>query len=652
MMRYLMILLAVFTMNSAQADEIYSDYDWEEKGKLLDIPADAQDETQVILKQAHISEFTYEGDALQEFYIFHEIVYVNSAEAIEDQNKRYLPIGADVKGLKQKARVITPDGENIEMKEDDVKEAKNEDESTYTYFALRGLVEGAQIEYFYVIQKARPNVSGKLIKLQGELPRYNVSVDIYSPENLIFASKSFNGLEALEEIESEHHSRLGRTWEKIAPLRQEESAFYRPNVKQLVYKLDKNYASNTYNIISYNDIAGSIFNSVDVLASKKEKKLIKKLVKSMDIPSGASLTEQVNVIESYLKKNYPVLENGSPELEDIETILSNKMANYRGIAKLYCVIFNYLDIDHQLVLTNDRNEIRFDEEFETYIFLQNYLIYIDKLDDYLAPTATFTKMGIIPQMWFNNYGLFLKPRQAGKLRTVTASVKWIEAPNYESSRDDMFVDVSTTDKWKSLDVSYSKSATGYYAAGVQPYYDFVPADAIKDINESQIKFLTEDLDIESMEAKNTAFEDYGVKPFEFSAEFSTKSFMERAGDKILLKVGDLIGPQVEMYQEEDRVLPVEHGFNRHYHREITVAIPDNYEVSNLEALQINEVYEKDGERLMQFVSDYTYEDGKVKVIIDEWYDRIVLPVELFDDYRRVINAAADFNKVVLYIAKK
>jgi len=653
MMRIIILLLvSVCFMGSVNADSIYKNYDWEKEAKLMEIPLESKDEPQIILKQAHISEFAYDEERLTEYYIFHEVVHVNSDDAIEDQNKKYLPVGSDVVVLEQKARVVTPDGKNIEMMEDDINEALNEDGSTYTYFALRGLVVGSQVEYFYIIQKARPGVSGKVINLQGELPRYNISVDIYSPENLIFASKSFNGLEDLVQRDHDDYSHLSGSWESIPSLRNENNAFYVPNVKKLIYKLDKNYASNTYNIISYNEIATDIFKAVDVIPEKKEKKLIKKLLKEIDIDKRASLDVKLNTIESYMKRTYPVLENYSPELEEISDILANKMANHRGIVKIYCALLNTLEIDHQVVLTSDRDKMKFDKEFEAYSFLQNYLIYIDDLDKFVAPTATFTKAGIVPSLWVNNYGLFLKPRKTGSLRTVSTEVKWIEAPPYSASRDDMYVDVRTSDKWKSLDIDYAKSSTGYYAASVQPYYDFVPVDAIKDINESQIKFLTEDIDIESMEAVNTSFEDFGMKPYEFNSKFSTKAFMERAGDKILFKIGDLIGAQVEMYQEEDRVLPVENGFNRHYHREITVQIPDGFSVSNLETLEINEVYEEKGETQMQFISNYTFENGIVKVVVDEWYNKIIWPAELFNEYRRVINAAADFNKVVLYIEKE
>ena len=39
------------------------------------------------------------------------------------------------------------------------------------------------------------------------------------------------------------------------------------------------------------------------------------------------------------------------------------------------------------------------------------------------------------------------------------------------------------------------------------------------------------------------------------------------------------------------------------------------------------------------------------VTVDEYYHKVHYTVEEFDDYRAVINSAADFNKIVLFLEK-
>jgi hypothetical protein len=46
-------------------------------------------------------------------------------------------------------------------------------------------------------------------------------------------------------------------------------------------------------------------------------------------------------------------------------------------------------------------------------------------------------------------------------------------------------------------------------------------------------------------------------------------------------------------------------------------------------------------------------DKNVMVVtIREYYKEIVAPVARYEDFRKVINAAADFNKVILVLEKK
>ena len=86
-------------------------------------------------------------------------------------------------------------------------------------------------------------------------------------------------------------------------------------------------------------------------------------------------------------------------------------------------------------------------------------------------------------------------------------------------------------------------------------------------------------------------------------------------------------------------------------RIIEFTIPDGYTAKNLDDLTINEVY-KDGEsETMGFVSTYAIEGNKLKVTIKESYNRVFYPRQQYDHFKKVINAAADFNKVVLILSR-
>jgi len=658
MKKQILLLLSVVLVNVCIAQKITKDYAWEKEAKLLKVPALHEKSGEIILKDNTIVEFTYgKNNKLEEYFVSHTITHVNSDEAIENNNKIYLPLRASVDVIEQKARVITPSGKVIEMEEGDIKEAKIEN-GTYRYFALRGVEKGSQVESIFILRKKSPQYEGKFNVVQSNIPKYNVSFGIYAPENLSFISKSYNGLENLKEVSYEDKEdedklfELSNTWKYVEPLKNEDNASFGPNAKKLIYKIHKNLFQPEIDMVSYNTIAKLFYENLDIRPDKKLSKKIKKLLKPEGISKIKDKTEKLQALENYLKINYPIKDTYSEELEDIESIMKNKVASKRGIVKFYCAILNYYDIEHNIVFTNNRSDHKFDEEFEAYNFLEDYVLYFPAIDKYLSPTVPISKMGFIPFQFTNNFGLFIKPVKIGNFSTAKATIDFIESPSYEDSRDNMYVSFSTADNFKSLDINYGAELTGYYAQNWQPIYDFVDDAGKERMKEAQIKFLTEDLEIKKTSVENATLKDFGVKPYIFKSEFTTKSFIERAGDKILLKIGEMIGPQVEMYQEEKRKLPVENQFNRHYHREITFTIPDNYTAAGFDALKFNEVYNPYGTVQAQFVSDYTIDDKVLKVTIDEYYNKIEWSADLFDEYRRIINAAADFNKVVLYLEKK
>lgn len=642
---------AIETLN---AEEL-KNYNWKEEASLLAIPENHQEADEVILKDKTIIHFDYDTEnSLEEYYVSHTIKFVNSDASIDDNNKIYLPFSPSVEVIEQKARVITPEGKVINMQEADIKEATKE-ERTFRYFALKGLVKGAQVESFFKLRKIAPEYDGKIEVIQEDVPKYNTELDIITPENLIMLSKSYNGLANLEKVEMKDSTEnkvfhLTQAWDYIEPLKDEENAFRMPNTQKIIYKIEKNLLSPRTDIVSYDKIAKGLYENVDIVPDKKLAKTIQKFLKSAKLGKASKSPKQsIIALENYLKQNFSVIEQNAAELQDIPTILKNKVASKVGILKLYCAILNHQNINHQIVLTTNRDRHKFDKDFEAYNFLVNYVLYFPDIDEYLAPTSVFNKFGVIPFLWTNTYALFIEPVELGNFKTVKANIKFIEPLASVDSSDEMFVEVSTKDGFKNLEVIYNKTATGYYAQIWQPYYDLVDEEQKKEINESQVKFLTEDLEITKMEIENEGMEAFGVKPFKFKSTFTTKAFMERAGEKVLFKIGDLIGPQVEMYQVGERKLPVESQFNRRYYRELTLNVPKGFTVKNLDQLNFDEVYKEDGVVVAKFVSNYTFENNTVKVIIEETYDKIEWSVDLFEEYRRIINAAADFNKVVLYL---
>jgi hypothetical protein len=72
-------------------------------------------------------------------------------------------------------------------------------------------------------------------------------------------------------------------------------------------------------------------------------------------------------------------------------------------------------------------------------------------------------------------------------------------------------------------------------------------------------------------------------------------------------------------------------------------------LENLSALVMNEYTD---DKSSGFESSYTFENGELVVTIREFYTRVSYTVEEYKQYERVMNAAADFNKLVIVVEPK
>ena len=75
-------------------------------------------------------------------------------------------------------------------------------------------------------------------------------------------------------------------------------------------------------------------------------------------------------------------------------------------------------------------------------------------------------------------------------------------------------------------------------------------------------------------------------------------------------------------------------------------------VQGLEQLQIENSVELDQKVVMHFQSDYTYEGNTLTITAKEEYEILSLDKSHYPQYQKVVNSAADFNKIVLVLAPK
>ena len=647
------LLLFIASAGKSQ-DATILKYDWDKTPALHKISEEDQKIPELILKDKTTVEFAYnkKGD-LEAYKLHHVIIRVNSDDAINNNNKIYLPYYNSSDMVNQKVRVINSKGKVITLGDNDIKESKDEEtESTYRYFALEGIDLGSEIEYYFLLHSSA-NLTGTQITLQSAYPKKDVEFTLITPWNLGMAVKCYNGLpEMTKDSVNEEINILNIHLESLEGLKDEDFSNRDAHLEYLIYKLDKNVATNKRDLVRYSGYAEAIYTGVYADPESSDTKKLQKLIKDMNVSSISDPEQKVRAMEDYLKTHFQIYDAYDDVLENVSDILENKAINEFGMVKILTQIFTLLDIDHQLVLTCNRYDVKFDPVFEAYNFLDTYLIYFPKFGKYLTPGDQFARLGYLAPALNSNYGMFIKPVEVGDFKSGVAQIKFIDALPYDKSTDDLYIDVDLNTDIVNPVYTIHRDQTGYYAQSIQMVYGLLDADRQKEVRETQITFISEDADVEEVTVENGTAELFGIKPLVTDGKFSTPQFIEKAGTKYLFNIGLLIGPQAEMYQDEERKLEVENDFNRWYHRELSFTMPDGYQCTNLNDLNMDVYQEKDGERTMTFTSTYTLTGNKVKVVIDEYYKQIIWPLSEFEDYRKVINASADFNKVSLVLEPK
>jgi len=104
---------------------------------------------------------------------------------------------------------------------------------------------------------------------------------------------------------------------------------------------------------------------------------------------------------------------------------------------------------------------------------------------------------------------------------------------------------------------------------------------IKEMLEGEIQRMVTAAEITNYAVKNDDGQSNGKKPLILEYTLKNTGLLESAGNKFLLKIGDVIGPQFELYSETERTLPVHSDYKRIYTRKIKFTVPEGYRIANM-----------------------------------------------------------------------
>jgi len=626
---------------------------WADKPAIHAIDSKYSKEAAVVISDTRRIEFADASkDEIDEYYTIHKIVHINDDRGIEGFNKIYLGLSENSDIVDVKARSILADGKILELDKNDIKDIKEEDGNTYKIFALNGLEKGCEVEYFYTFKKSTTYFGREIV--QERIPILATTVQVIGPARLKFEVKSYNfNVSASDTVIN--NKRIAQCIVKNTPgLDEEKYAYFDANVYRIEYKLSYNTSgSSTERMFTWNELAKRVY-SVYTDYSDKEYRAASDLVTANGWDKLTDEVAKITAVEDFIKKNFTYNEDlNSADGNALATVLHVKIGGTIGTMRLYTAIFQNLGVNYQYVLSGNREKFAVDRQFEDWNNCEYPIFYFPTENKFLAPTRPDYRYPWIFPSWAGTNGLFCKKMSLGNLTTAVADIKTVPAEPYDQTVQNLEARLELNPELDSLSIDEKQIFQGYASVNYRDAFNYSNDEQKKNIIKELTKAFANSENILFSEVLNQGFEDETPnKPLILHTKTKSGELIERAGNKLLLKIGMAIGPQVEMYQEKPRQEPVDFEFGHIEERKIDFVIPDGYTISNPNDLKISQTYTDNGEQTMGFVCSYEIKGNLLSVHIVEQYHHEFYPMEQFDTFRKIINSSADFNKVVLVLEKK
>lgn len=641
----LIAFLFAFISANSQTNKFY----WEEKPVLSKVPDEFNDASAVLLNDSRNHEYKFDKNEMWVYCEQIRKIKVLTDKGIEQFNKIYIFYRGGGEVMKIKARAISPNGEVVNLPENKIFD-EEEDGDKFKKFAVEGIEKNSEIEY-YVLIRYPVYTFGVETYMFPSVPIVNASFSLKIPSHLYFDVKGYNGFSVQKDTviddvritRAEAHNIRDFESEKYS----NPGAHYANVQYKLSYNLDKN---SKVRMNTWNEFAKNVFENYTVF-NKKENKAIETILKKIDLKNAKNDEEKILIIEDYLKHNITVNKNTQNSSADmLDFIVQSKVGGEFGFNRLMFGCLQSAGLNPRLVFPSNRNEKPLDENFENFRLTNNMLLFFPSTGKYLSPLSDELRYPIINPNDGATKGLFIKEISLSDYKSGTPVFDSITLLPFEESSSNMEVSLSFNKDADTLTVNSKQILTGYSAANYRPAYAYLQKKDQDEFTKGIIKNVAETDSILSFKVENEGLTNsLSNKPLIISGEFKNTGLIENAGKNILVKIGEVIGTQVQMYQEKKRILPISLEYPHALDRIIKFKIPAGYKLKNPDDINASV---SDKEKTMGFESSYSLKGNDLTITVHEYYKSIGYPVEDIEIFTKVINAAADFNKLTLVLIRE
>ncbi len=610
------------------------------------LTAEEKKETGVVLKEKTYIEYLMNSkDEAERYYGAYRRIHLSGNTAVERFNKLVLPVTDPGSLLMVKARGISRNGVVKEVGPEAVKEIEEEGRR-YKILAVEGLEVGGEVELMYLVKGSMSLFGAEIV--QEDIPLRESEFHLIAPKHLIFEGKVYNGKYTKQDSSTVGEKRmLTFHSRKVPALLEEKYAAENANRTRIEYKLAYNELNGSKRILSWNDAGSRIYSFLHLGLDASAKDLTKFVAKEKI--KGLPEEQAIRAVENYVKTNINLRKDA--EDGNAKDVLKRKFGTQTGLIRLYVGLFEIMNIPFEIVIGCSRLEQKFDRDFDTWNFLDKYLFYFPNAQKYMDPENAFLRYGMYDFTLEGTDAMFISTATLGSMRTGLANISQIPAAPVEQNYDNMEADITFTAQADQANLKYVRKMGGYQAAHFRPYYFLGNAEQRTRMVTGLLKqSLKEDVVATNVNASNFNINSAEVnQDFILTADVAMKSILERVNNKVLVKVGELIGLQTEMYNERPRQHPIDIGNVHSYTRVIRINLPEGYRLAGQESLRRKVSFDNGS---MGFVSDYKLDGRVLTITVEEFYKKIQYPISAYAEFQKVINAAADFNKVTLVLEKE
>lgn len=633
------MLLCMFLSGISFAQTV----DWDAEPLIHSIPDSLKKESAVFISIDRKVQVTFNSKNEVAYYrTSHRVVKVLDDRGIESFNKISLSPDKDGELVMVKARTITPEGKVLEVPESEIRQSKDDDGNPQYSIAFEGVEKNAELELFYVERKPFSYFGTEYISFG--LPIITASFTLEVPKTIQYRFKGYNGFPNPTSLTIGDITYYRAVAHNVPAIDEEQYSNFEKNMMRIEYKINK-LKDNPQEINTWQTLVEQM-QKIYADFSDKELRSVSKFLKNNGLDEDASEEAKIIKIESIIKNNISYNEQlRDDQYNDLDYVISKKTTGEDGMVRLFAAALQSADVNNELGITSNYFTHEVDEDFPNWGPLDIYLFYFPNEKKYLAPSYTTLRYPVIPIAACNNKGIFIKSGDK-----AIADIHTISGGSEKDNKNEFTTDITFNKETLTPTLTSVNSYMGYSAFSLREAFVYVNKDKEKDLVQNLIYNAQKPENILSYNVENTGLEHYtDNKPLEIKSEVQADQLLERAGNKLLFKVGEVIGPQVEMYEDKKRVLPISMDFPNAQNRNITIEIPDGYVIKNPDAVKMNI---RDDANNIGFVSDYTMDGNKMTIKINEYYYKTELPASAIDNFRKVINASADFNKITLVMEKK